>query len=113
MGALAECWQTPYSQTSPTHCAGTGRRVGMPWPIPSKNVHYHHVHHDVAGEHLGRGERDPEMGQRLNCRRRERWTTVKVAVALKVARARALASHFRFPMHRYVHPLFLLFIIIC
>ncbi|KAI9574217.1 hypothetical protein HD554DRAFT_2034380 [Boletus coccyginus] len=30
MGVLAECWQTPYSATSHSHCAVTGIRIGMP-----------------------------------------------------------------------------------
>ena len=62
MGVLAECWQTPYSETSPAHYAGTGRRVGTPRPIPSKNMHYHRVHRDVAGEQRGRARARPGNG---------------------------------------------------
>ena len=60
MGVLAESWQTPYSETSPARYAGTGRRVGTPRPIPSKNMHYHRVHRDVRGQGRARPDSGPE-----------------------------------------------------
>ena len=60
MGILAESWQTPYSETSPAHYAGTGRRVGAPHSI--KNAHYHRVHCDVAHEKHEEGLARPGNG---------------------------------------------------